>query len=179
MITAVFPLSEHLPLERFIDPLVRSPLIERILVLRFDGQPLPDSTVLSKSLTVLDVDSPVSGPAVGRVIKEVGSKYILWLRPEGDAMLVPGAAQRLVEVADITDAGMVYGDYAERHVNDYQMGSIRDTFDFGPAMLMSAKAVSQSLRQCGALPGVRHAGLYDLRLKLAAGHQLLHISEPL
>lgn len=65
----------------------------------------------------------------------------------------------------------------EHPVNDYQLGSLRDGFDFGPLMLFSMDAVRNALKKHGALPPVRYAGLYDLRLKVATDAPLFHLRE--
>jgi hypothetical protein len=82
---------------------------------------------------------------------------------------------------------MIYADYAEirgenfleHPVNDYQTGSIRDGFDFGPAMLISTVAARRALRKCGTIPPCRWAGGYDLRLKLSTDRALFHLPERL
>ena len=53
--------------------------------------------------------------------------------------------------------GSFYGNYAEYPVNDVQPGSIRDTFDFGPAMLIRVDAAKRCLQRYGDIGPVRHA----------------------
>ncbi len=80
---------------------------------------------------------------------------------------------------------MVYSDYLEKEqgdlvehpVNDYQLGSIRDEFDFGYLILFSVPAIRRALKKYGPIPAVVHAGLYDLRLKVSVDHSLFHIQE--
>jgi GT2 family glycosyltransferase len=80
---------------------------------------------------------------------------------------------------------MVYSDYLEKEqgnlvehpVNDYQLGSIRDEFDFGYLMLFSIPAIRRALGKYGPIPAVVHAGLYDLRLKVSVDHSVFHIQE--
>ena len=82
---------------------------------------------------------------------------------------------------------MVYADYRERvgdalkdrPLNDYQSGSIRDDFDFGPLMMFSLRAVRESLSKWGPVPNVRWAGLYDLRLKVSTGYNMVHSGKDL
>ena len=57
---------------------------------------------------------------------------------------------------------MVYADYAEirggnileHPVNDYQTGSIRDGFDFGPVMLISTVAARRALPEVRGDPAL-------------------------
>jgi glycosyltransferase involved in cell wall biosynthesis len=83
---------------------------------------------------------------------------------------------------------MLYSDYdetlpdgarRERPVNDYQLGSIRDDFHFGPVQLFSTLAVRQALADSGPLPVVKYAALYDLRLKLSLRAPIVRLPERL
>ena len=82
---------------------------------------------------------------------------------------------------------MVYSDFYDESkarktlhpLNDYQSGSVRDDFDFGPMVLFSVPAVREGHEHMGRLPGFQFAGLYDLRLKLSIDHAIHHLQEPL
>jgi hypothetical protein len=99
----------------------------------------------------------------------------------------PKGLERILGVAESTKASLVYADfYDEREagkafhpLNDYQPGSVRDDFDFGAMMLYSLPAVRKVLEEYGLRPGVKSAGLYDLRLKVAIDHSVHHLKEPL
>ena len=45
--------------------------------------------------------------------------------------------ERMARVLDESAAGMVYADGVDRPRIDYQIGSIRDNFDFGPVIAIS------------------------------------------
>src|SRR6185436_10959913 len=63
---------------------------------------------------------------------------------------------------------------------DYQQGSIRDSFDFGPVLFMSKRRADEAMREHGHVDErLRWAGLYDLRLKLSIDTEILRIPEPL
>ncbi|MBM6991921.1 MAG: glycosyltransferase family 2 protein [Prevotella sp.] len=94
------------------------------------------------------------------------------------------ALERMVQVAEVTGAGMVYADHynvsldgkrTEAPVIDYQMGSLRDDFDFGSAILFRTDALKDAASRMTA--DYEAAGLYDLRLKLAERHRIEHINE--
>ena len=179
MITVAFPSAPGPGFERLVEPFIHSPLVSRICALQREGQSsLPGGKVPEKGL-LCAVDSPVSGSSIRRLIGETRSKYLLWFRPEAQSALTPEAIGRLADVAEATGAGIVYGNYAEYPVNDVQPGSIRDTFDFGPAMLIRVDAAKRCLQRYGDIGPVRHAGLYDLRLKISADYPLFRIPEPL
>jgi hypothetical protein len=75
---------------------------------------------------------------------------------------------------------MVYADAAGHARIDYQTGSIRDDFDFGPVVGLSREAAREAVARAGAPEGaLRFGGLYDLRLKIAERHRVTRIPEPL
>ena len=122
----------------------------------------------------LAVDGPSSGGAWKPLLAEaVPATSSSALRP--GSCLDPHALERLVETAEAAGAGMVYADYAEvtgkgireHPVNDYQTGSLRDGFDFGPLILLSTAAARKAIRKYGEIPAYRWAGWYDLRLKIS------------
>src|SRR5262249_28762037 len=60
---------------------------------------------------------------------------------------------------------------------DYQIGSIRDNFDFGPVVAVSIPAARAVMAE--STPGYRWGALYDLRLRLSERHAVVRIPEPL
>jgi len=89
----------------------------------------------------------------------------------------PGARMfdRMSQVMRETGAGWVYADAAGHPHIDYQPGSIRDTFDFGPVTAISTAAA----RRVGIEPGLRWGGLYDLRLRISEAYPIVRIPEAL
>ena len=84
------------------------------------------------------------------------------------------ALERMVQVAQMTGAGMVYADHynvsaeglrTDAPVIDYQLGSLRDDFDFGSVILFRTDALKEAAARMTA--DYQAAGLYDLRLKLS------------
>jgi hypothetical protein len=131
--------------------------------------------------------SIVSGEALNKVLAGVSAEYILFLSGSGRVLREQGALEKMLEAAGSTKAGIVYSDYydegekgrALHPLNDHQLGSVRDDFDFGALMLFSAAAVRDALKRYGAIPDVRYAGLYDLRLKVSIDNQVHHLAGPL
>src|SRR5262249_10982574 len=72
--------------------------------------------------------------------------------------------------------GLVYSDSAACPRIDYQFGSIRDNFDFGPVVAVRTAAARQVWRGAGAY---RWGGLYELRLRLSEQYPIVHIPETL
>ena len=126
-----------------------------------------------------------AGDILNRLAAVVDTPQMLFLPTDRELSLGPAALERLAEVAATTGAGMVYADYQEswggerreHPVNDYQLGSMREDFDFGSLLLFSTAAVRASLQRWGPVVGSEGAGLYDLRLKVSLDRQLYHIRE--
>jgi hypothetical protein len=93
------------------------------------------------------------------------------------------ALERMIQIAEDSRAGLVYTDYHEikdgirkaHPLNDYQTGSIRDDFDFGPLLLIRTEAAKKSLQ--GEKMDYQYAALYDLRLKISQEYPLIHLNE--
>jgi hypothetical protein len=63
---------------------------------------------------------------------------------------------------------------------DYQPGSLRDDFDFGPVVLLNGKSLAGLAAEIEHdRPELKHAGWYDLRLRLVERGPVRRIPEPL
>jgi hypothetical protein len=93
------------------------------------------------------------------------------------------AIERMLQVICNTDAGMLY---ADRHkikegkllphpVIDYQKGSLRDDFDFGPLLLFQSSILKEAVNEMDV--DYQSAALYDLRLKVSKRKSLFHLRE--
>jgi len=126
-----------------------------------------------------------SGRFLNELIQDIKADYILFADGSRRIQIYSKGLSRILEVADITGAGIVYSDFYEQDgdsihghpVIDYQVGSIRDDFDFGSLMLFSNAAIRQTLKKYGPVVDVPLAGFYDLRLKVSAGYPVFHIPE--
>jgi hypothetical protein len=124
-----------------------------------------------------------SGQTLLSLVREAAADGadVLFLGDRRFNMDVPvSSMDRMHEVLDAWGAGIVYSDAHGRPRVDYQMGSIRDDFDFGPLIAVSVPRASAALSQHG-LPDadLKWGGLYDLRLKLSMDAPIAHIPEPL
>jgi hypothetical protein len=88
---------------------------------------------------------------------------------------LPGMFERLAKPITDSGAGLVYSDSSSHPRIDYQLGSIRDNFDFGPVIAISVRAAREVWQEGSA----RWGGLYDLRLRLSEKFSVVHINEPL
>ena len=94
------------------------------------------------------------------------------------------AWHRMLQVAEEVGAGLLYCDRwkienGERHphpVIDYQIGSIRDDFDFGSVMLFDAELVKEFAKTSESSK-YKFAGLYALRLFISRKSRIFHLNE--
>lgn len=111
---------------------------------------------------------------------EAKGEYVAVVTKNVDIVLGQNALARMEYVARATGAGMVYCNY--RRVTDsgvenvptieYQEGSLRDDFDFGPLWVLSVEALKSV-----EIADLKYAELYDLRLKLSQKYKIFHLSE--
>jgi hypothetical protein len=128
-----------------------------------------------------------SQKVLSQIINEAKTRYLLFLTGARQITIEPGALEKLVVAARATKAGIVFSDFydeggqgrALHPLSGYQLGSVRDDFDFGSVMVFSTEAVRAALLKYGATPSVDYAGIYDLRLKISIDYPIHHLSEPL
>jgi len=140
-------------------------------------------TDVNNPWTVAEQSIPFTSEGLKAIIEAADQPYFLlstspWL-PEPGAY----ALERMMQVADDTGAVLLYADYYKREnqtlkphpLNDYQVGSLRDDFDFGPLMLVRT-ATAKALMH-GLTPHLQAAALYDLRLALSRSGPIVHLNE--
>lgn len=93
------------------------------------------------------------------------------------------ALERMEALIEDSAADMVYADHFNKTgdvstpapVIDYQMGALRDDFDFGSVLFYRTSALKDAVARMDV--DYQYAGLYDLRLKVAQKGILEHINE--
>ncbi len=158
------------------------PLVERILWLRTENSPTAPT-----SATELTIDTLFSSDALNQLLAACASPYLMIVLPGGRVALGANAFERFVQVAAATQAGWLYSDFrdlsevgvSDHPVNDYQLGSVRDTFEFGQVVLIDRAAAKVSWQEYGKTEGLHWGALYDLRLKLSIDFEVRRIPETL
>lgn len=132
---------------------------------------LIDSTKLKATATIREIASKASAPFTLIYTKTTSLSFVLF------------SMERMLEVAEDSSAAMVYADHfnqangisTQAPVIDYQMGALRDDFDFGGVLLYRTSALKEAVARMDV--DYEHAGLYDLRLKVSQKGELVHINE--
>jgi len=120
-----------------------------------------------------------STKAIKEIAEKSSAKYtMICLKPEIQWVYL--GQERMIQVLEMSGATMVYADHfakigesvTEAPVIDYQIGALRDDFDFGAVLLWDTKKLKALVAQMDT--EYEFAGLYDLRLR---AEKLEHIPE--
>ncbi|MEA3463258.1 MAG: glycosyltransferase, partial [Bacteroidota bacterium] len=112
-----------------------------------------------------------------------GAAYALVITREVKIRFGMLALERFLELASGSGSAMLYSDFFDRidgklsahPVIDYQSGSLRDDFEFGPVLFFNSQVLIQA---AGAISeALAFAGLYQLRLKVSQAGMPLRIPE--
>lgn len=148
-----------------------------------------DKTLFSEPMVsqVVVVKQLVSSEALQQVAQQSSADYVLLVTKDSPIEIGEGALDRLLRVARDSGAAMIYADHYERKkadgewttekhpVIDYQIGSVRDDFDFGSLLMVRGELLRQWAQQTEN--AWKYSGLYDLRLYLSRQGELVHLKE--
>ncbi|HKL33043.1 MAG TPA: glycosyltransferase family A protein [Tangfeifania sp.] len=125
-------------------------------------------------------EHPYSTSALQQIAEKASAEFVLVALQNSGLGVGYFALERMAQVAENTGAAMVYSDYIEiisgaqsaHPVIDYQSGSLRDDFNFGPVQVFQ-KDVLKSFDEAE----YQQAGFYALRLHASRMGELLRIPE--
>jgi hypothetical protein len=137
----------------------------------------------SKFVKVLNNEGLTSSEVLKLVYTNSETDYIIVISNPVYVSFGSFALERFLKTAEDTKAGILYSNYYEtiegnnvpHPTIDYQIGSIRDDFDFGPVLFINTSAMKKAL----LLPNddYQYAALYNLRLKISQNNLILRIPE--
>ncbi len=135
---------------------------------------------------MIEIDFLCSGEELLSVCGDLSTEYVILKKRGSRVEMMPGALNRMRQVARMTEAAMVYADYTEvladgssvlHPLIDMQLGALRDDFDFGHVLCVERRALESAL---GAVRRHwRYAAFYALRLAISRQGAVVHINEPL
>jgi hypothetical protein len=171
------------------------PLFKKTLIALTKSGLVEDIAVLCQEPPRLEIPRCrflVAGPLASQetlapILNNIRTAYLLIALELSQISIEKRALERILAKAESTKAGIVYSDYYdESYVGktlhpliDYQLGSVRNDFDFGAMTLHSVSAIRKALDNYGLIPSVQYAGLYDIRLKVSINNNIYHLPEPL
>jgi Glycosyl transferase family 2 len=178
LITVFLPFSGSKFIKKTIHDFSNSNLVENIFLLS-----QTDVAEKFENAEVLRVDSLFSSSTIKLINERSSTKYILFLAQDTLIHLGRFSLERFISVAESTNSGLIYSDYYDINNNtasphpviDYQFGSVRDDFSFGPILFFEKSAFSNAAK--GIDDSLKYAGLYALRLAISRHHAITRIPE--
>jgi hypothetical protein len=167
-----------------VEELLHCSAVEEVLLLNSKEQNYQTTRLKSRWL---HLDSFLNAN-LSQVLNATATEYLLLILPGQSVRLGARAVERFLQTAEDSGASLIYSDFKDEANNtvtdhpliDYQLGSIRDSFDFGSVLLLSKSAAERALGKHGAIDEkLKFGGFYDLRLKLSVDAEILRIPEPL
>ncbi|MFW5973177.1 MAG: glycosyltransferase family 2 protein [Bacteroidota bacterium] len=177
-ITVFLPFQQNAFTRQTVDAFAASDLVDQIYLM--SGAASGIDKPRTRDLLISD---PLSSDTFRRIADASSTEFTAILIRDTLIDLGQLALERFVQVARDTAAGLVYSDFIEikgdvrsvHPVNDYQFGSVRDDFDFGPLLIFKTDDLKAAVAAFES--DYRHAGLYDLRLRISQRATLVRISE--
>lgn len=177
-ITVFLPYSGKEYTAKTIESLKSSSLINKIFLLSNENL---NSKITDAKL--FKIDSLFSSSTINLIQSKTASDFILFLTQDTLINFGQFSLERFVNVAQATGSGIVYSDYFDikndtttpHPVIDYQFGSVRDDFSFGPILFFDKKTFSKASKGIGG--DLKYAGLYALRLAISRHHSISRIPE--
>ena len=180
--TCFLPYKDDYQTNKTLEGLLNCSCVREVYLLVEDFITLPESLSGCKQLPI---DALSSSETLQKIAFHIHSPYALIYTKTNELKLGYNALPRMLDYLSPSDAGMVYADHykclnGERTahpVTDYQLGSVRDDFDFGSVLLFKSDAFLRGVAELKKQPSYRYSGLYALRLALTRFSQLVHIRE--
>jgi len=131
---------------------------------------------------------PFSGKTFKNIIGKISTRYALFIITDRLFEISENSMETLFSEAQKTNAGWIYSDFYEKQnqtiiqhpLIDYQIGSIRDDFDFGYCFLLDVDLFNENFKNLLTIKNdFKHSGLYDLRLLISRVKHLIRIPEAL
>lgn len=177
-ITVFLPFSGSNFTQETINNFLSSKLIKNIFLLS-----QTDQVNKLENAHILRVDSYISSSTMKLIESKIDTDYVLFLTQDTLIQLGQFALERFMNVAMATGSGIVYSDYYDIKYNmtsphpviDYQFGSVRDDFSFGPILFFDSNAFANASK--GIDESLKYAGLYALRLAISRHHLVTRIPE--
>ena len=178
-IPAFVPYSGSGHTRSVVEQLFGSGLVKRICLLS-TGR----SEARIEGCTPIPVESLHSIDTLRRIAGKANSPYTLLVLHDTPLEIGQFGLDRFLGVAQHTDAGILYSDYYDvregvlspHPVIDYQLGSLRDDFNFGSMLFLDSRALKEAAAELRK-ETYTFAGLYATRLAISRKHPIIRIGE--
>ena len=181
-ITCFIPYGSENQINKTIRHLQECSTVDRIFLL--PTSPVPNLSLPDKCY-ILPSSAPESGERYKQVALYANTPFTLICTQVQDLEFGYMALERMCDYLSAPQCSMVYADHyktikGERTphpVIDYQLGSVRDDFDFGSLLMFRTDYLKRAINEIEAEKEYQHSALYALRLALSRYGELTHIRE--
>ena len=179
MISVFLPYGGYDHTKKTISELKSSELVKKVTLLVTD-----DNITKIDGCDILRVNNINSSSTINAIAETTENDFTMFITQDNEYSFSQFAIERFYEVSNSTNSGLVYSDYYEiknneKHLHpliDYQVGSLRDDFNFGYVMLFKSSLLkSYSLKK----KEHQYAGIYSLRLFISVENEIIRIPEAL
>lgn len=181
-ITCFIPYGSENQINKTIRHLQECSTVDRIFLL--PTSPIPNLSLPDKCY-ILPSSAPESVERYKQVALYANTPFTLICTQVQDLEFGYMALERMCDYLSAPQCSMVYADHyktikGERTphpVIDYQLGSVRDDFDFGSLLMFRTDYLKRAINEIEAEKEYQHSALYALRLALSRYGELTHIRE--
>jgi disulfide oxidoreductase YuzD len=164
--------------DEFINDLAENNLINKIYLITKKNIRLPND-----KCEILILNEITSTESVKAIAEKSNTEYSMIITKEANISLGYFAIERFEYIATSTNAGIVYSNFFDlidnkqiKHpVIEYQVGSLRDDFNFGPILFVRSEALKEAASNFDEK--YLFAGIYSMRLSISKNWDLEHIAE--
>lgn len=181
-ITCFIPYGSENQINKTIRHLQECSTVDRIFLL--PTSPVPNLSLPDKCY-ILPSSAPESVERYKQVALYANTPFTLICTQVQDLEFGYMALERMCDYLSAPQCSMVYADHyktikGERTphpVINYQLGSVRDDFDFGSLLMFRTDYLKRAINEIEAEKEYQHSALYALRLALSRYGELTHIRE--
>ena len=181
-ITCFIPYGSENQINKTIRHLQECPTVDRIFLL--PTSPVPNLSLPDKCY-ILPSSAPESVERYKQVALYANTPFTLICTQVQDLEFGYMALERMCDYLSAPQCSMVYADHyktikGERTphpVIDYQLGSVRDDFDFGSLLMFRTDYLKRAINEIESEKEYQHSALYALRLAFSRYGELTHIRE--
>jgi len=136
----------------------------------------------AEQIITLTTNDLINTKKLSDLIQNITSQHILLVTENKKINIPAQSLKRFCQVAKDIQPGMLYSNYydvkdgklKQHPVIDYQLGSVRDNFDFGPVILVNTKLLKEALKEADHL---KYSAIYFSRLFISTKLKIVRIPE--
>jgi predicted nucleic-acid-binding protein len=167
---------------------IGSHLVREVFV--FSTDPFQKQSPKIRNCKIVRTDSYFSTDTF-KVINKLCKTDYLVLILNSKAVIKTGqnSLERFYQVGEYSGSGLIYSDYSEivdgertcRPTLEYQAGSVRNNFNFGPLIILKKEALAGAMKEVPSAKktNFNFAGFYQVRLAISRKYPLTRIPENL